>query len=354
MKSWVFQLILFGICAVLSIAFVYITIRLSEHFKLYDSIDERKIHTKNVSRLGGVGIFAVFAAAAGFIMYTITGLPFNKLYFSAALLLAFFTGFADDIKRIRARYKLLLQIGCGILVVASGLTFSELTILSFKPVNLGVLGYIATVIWVVAFMNAVNLIDGMDGLSMGVTLIANLFLFIIACCTGNTLVSLFSIVLGGAILGFYVFNFPPAKIFLGDGGAYFIGFVYAVLPLMGVKKSAVLTLFLIPMVLMLVPIMDVLQVMYHRRKNGRNIFLPDRTHLHHRLMNLGFSTRGILFVIYAYSIILGLSALLMVFMPAQLSFILFAIIGLLVILSFYILSSAERVIEKKEHDCNTK
>jgi UDP-GlcNAc:undecaprenyl-phosphate GlcNAc-1-phosphate transferase len=187
----------------------------------------------------------------------------------------------------------------------------------------------------------------MDGLSTGLVFIANVFVFIVSLLGGNTLVASLSAVLAGSILGFFIFNFPPAKIFLGDGGAYFIGFVYATVPLMGIKKAAVITVFLIPLILMLVPISDVLQVMFHRYRSGKNLFYPDRSHLHHRLMNLGFSTKGILFVMYVYTVVLGLSSILMISVPPEQSFILFSIILLLLILSFFILNTAENMIEDK-------
>ena len=123
---------------------------------------------------------------------------------------------------------------------------------------------------------------------------------------------------------------------------------------MGIKKSAVLTLFLIPIVLMLAPIADVIQVMLHRYKRGRNIFFPDRNHLHHRLMRIGFSTRGILLVMYTYTLVLGLSSVLMLNINPELSLLLFGIIVLLLMLSFYLLSSAERVIEIMEKKSDNK
>jgi len=212
---------------------------------------------------------------------------------------------------------------------------------------------VITIIWIVTFMNAVNLIDGMDGLSTGIVIIANVFVYIIAIMSGSPVVAALSAVLGGAVLGFYVFNFPPARIFLGDGGAYFIGFVYATIPLMGIKKSAVFTLFLVPLVLLLVPITDVIQVMINRYKRGTNLFFPDKSHLHHRLMSVGVSTKGILFVMYTYTIVLGLSSIMMISVPPHLSLVLFAIIMLLMVLSFYLLNSAERVIEGYEENTDT-
>jgi UDP-GlcNAc:undecaprenyl-phosphate GlcNAc-1-phosphate transferase len=334
--------IAFGISALL----IPVVIRMSRRFNLYDSIDARKIHKGLVSRFGGLAIFIAFVIVGGYGVFPSLGTVVNKWLYIAALFIAFLTGFCDDVKRIKARYKLLLQIAAAVLVAFSGLTLKAVSIYTFGWFHLGVFSYIITIVWVIAFMNAINLIDGMDGLSTGVVLIANVFIFIVSAMTGNFLVTSLAAILGGAILGFYIFNFPPAKIFLGDGGAYFIGFVYATLPLMGVHKTVVLTLFLVPLVLLLVPLADVLQVMLNRYRRGQNIFFPDKTHLHHRLMAVGLSTKGILFVMYTYTVVLGLSSILIISIPPRYAIILLSIIILLLLLSFIMLASAERVIER--------
>jgi UDP-GlcNAc:undecaprenyl-phosphate/decaprenyl-phosphate GlcNAc-1-phosphate transferase len=354
MKPYLDNLIIFSLAFIVSAILIPLIIRLSRKHNIYDSTGGRKIHSGKISRLGGLGIFVSFFFISVYQLYSVRWLSFSRELYLTALVLAFLTGFADDLFHIRARYKLFMHIIVSMIAVSSGLVFTTVRIYNFTRIDFGHFSYIITIIWIIAFMNAINLIDGMDGLSTGIVLIANVFVFIIAIQSGNTLVASLSAVLGGAVLGFYIFNYPPARIFLGDGGAYFIGFVYATLPLMGIKKSAVLILFLVPMVLMLVPIADVIQVMLHRFKRGRNIFFPDRNHLHHRLMRIGFSTRGILLVMYTYTLILGLSAVLMLNIHPELSLILFGIIVLLLMLSFYLLSSAERVIEIMEEKSDNK
>mgnify|MGYP003592473054 CR=1 FL=1 len=340
-------LIYFGGTLAVSAMLIPLIIRISNRHNLHDSVDKRKTHTGKISRLGGVAVFAAFFPFFVYVCFSHPSLPCNKYLLVGAALLAFLTGFVDDLRRVPARWKLLAQIVVAVLVVASGLTIGSVKLNPYVSFKFSVMAYPITVIWIIAFMNAVNLIDGMDGLSTGLVFIANVFVFIVALLSGNTLVAGLSAILGGSILGFFLFNFPPAKIFLGDGGAYFIGFVYATIPLMGIKKAAVITVFLIPLILMLVPISDVLQVMLHRYRSGKNLFYPDRSHLHHRLMNLGFSTKGILFVMYVYTVVLGLSSILMVSVPPEHSMILFSIILLMLILSFFILNTAENVIEQK-------
>ncbi|MDY6934536.1 MAG: MraY family glycosyltransferase [Spirochaetota bacterium] len=300
--------------------------------------------------MGGLGIFIGFIIP--FIIIALNNAPFqfNIIIYLIAIFIAFLTGFVDDLWNIRARYKLILQIISGLLVTQSGLLFDRLIFYNIISIEFGIFSNIITVLWIVMFMNAINLIDGMDGLASGIVFIANIFILLIAIFYNNHLIIQISIILGGAILGFYIFNFPPAKIFMGDGGAYFLGFLYATLPLMGIKKSSVATLFLIPFILLLIPIGDIARVIFIRWRDGNNIFLADKNHLHHRLQNLGFTNRGILFVIYGYTIILGLTSILLLYIEPKYSLILFLIISLLVLLTFYIFHHVENLIEKKDHN----
>ena len=235
-----------------SLLSIPVIIKLSRKYQVYDSVCDRKIHNGNISRLGGLAVFMAFFPLAVYFLVS-NGQGRVNYYLIAGMITAFLSGFIDDFISLRARYKLLIQIAAASLVAYSGLLIKDLRIYTFFHIEFGVFSYVITVIWIVVFMNAVNLIDGMDGLSTGIVLIANLFVIAIALVTKNYMVLTLAMMLECSVLGFYVFNFPPAKIFLGDGGAYFIGFMYAVLPLMGIKKSAAVTVFLIPMVLMLIP-----------------------------------------------------------------------------------------------------
>jgi len=203
-------------------------------------------------------------------------------------------------------------------------------------------------IWVAGFMNAINLLDGMDGLASGVVIISSAFIAIIGFLQGNIIVSLLALALIGAIFGFFIFNYPPAKIFMGDGGAYFLGFMYSVLPLMGIKKASSITLFLIPLVLLLIPVMDMLMVIHKRFSNGYNIFIADKNHIHHRLSHIGFTNKGILAVLYAYTAILGCFSILMIYLTPLYSIIVLLLLILLTLLAFYTISVAEKQIEDLE------
>lgn len=335
-----------------SVLTIPVVLYVSKRFNLYDRIDERKIHKGNISRLGGIAMFLGFVVPFWIFVYPKFEFSFNVYIYFVALVFAFGVGFIDDFVNVRARYKLLVQILVGVLVAFSGLKISDFSFFGIIQIDFGLFSNFLTVIWVVLFMNAINLLDGMDGLASGIVFIANGFVFVIAMLMGNEPVMILTLLMAGAIFGFYVFNFPPAKIFMGDGGAYFLGFMYATLPLMGLKKSAVATLFLFPIILLLLPITDIIQVVIKRMKLGYNIFIADKNHIHHRLMSLGISIKGILFLMYTYSVILGLISILILKIQPEYSLVLFVLIFIIMLLSMYMLNLAEKIIEKKERDNN--
>lgn len=200
-------------------------------------------------------------------------------------------------------------------------------------------------------MNAINLIDGMDGLASGVVALASIFLFVISFILGNTLVLYIISLLFGAIVGFYIYNFPPAKIFMGDGGAYFLGFIYSTIGLMGVKKSSVAVLFVIPIVILFIPIFDAFRVIYRRIREKKDIFTADKNHIHHRLLSLGLTKKTILFITYIITIILGVFSILIILIPPEYAFLIFILIFMIICLAFYVLYIIERqILNKKDRN----
>lgn len=339
-----------GILAfIISAITVPCVIWVSNIFKKYDQIDGRKSHITNISRLGGIGIFISFFCVFCFLVSAEKVLPFNKMIYIGAMLVAFLTGLVDDIWHLRARYKLALQCIAGALVAFSGLRIQDSILYNWLPLDPVFLSWFFTIIWVVAFMNAINLIDGLDGLAAGIVIIASIFLYILAASFHSNLVMQLCVILCGSTLGFYIYNFPSAKIFMGDSGAYLLGFIYSTLPLMGVSKSSAATILIIPIVLLLFPLWDIGKVIYTRIKMGKHIFTPDRNHIHHRLLKIGFSKKRIVFVIYLYTIILGLCSVLLLHIDAPYSFLLFATVFLLVALSFFVIDTVESILETQKN-----
>ena len=193
-------------------------------------------------------------------------------------------GLVDDFKNLSARIKLGVQLLLAIAVVALGYSFSviEIPVAPYR-LELGFLGPIITVIWIVGITNALNLIDGMDGLASGIALIGSIVWAMLYLKTGHYLPALIALSAVGAIIGFLFFNFPPATIFMGDSGSLFLGFLLAILPLIGGKGTAMATGIVPAITICLIPILDTLAAMLRRARRGVSFFTADKFHLHHKL-----------------------------------------------------------------------
>ncbi|MDR2376195.1 MAG: undecaprenyl/decaprenyl-phosphate alpha-N-acetylglucosaminyl 1-phosphate transferase [Treponema sp.] len=310
-----------------SLIMVALVLKVSHRMAWYDHINDRKIHTGNIPRLGGLGFAVAFIAWSLVITLWITefnyGLRFLPLLFAFILILI--SGIWDDFKPMAPRYKLVFQIGAALCVLASGHTFTWFCFAGSADPHIpgwALLRYPLSFLWIVGMTNAINFIDGVDGLAGGVSLLAALTfgaVFMFPGVPGT--VPLLCICLAAAILGFLVFNapFPHAKIFMGDGGAYFLGFTLALLPLMG-EDGQSLPVFHAAAVLM-IPILDTTAAVWRRLRDGRRIDSPDRSHTHHKLMNLGLSSRRIDAILFTLQIILGFLVYAAIRMPAYLSLI---------------------------------
>ena len=306
---------------VVNVALTPLIIHLAHRNRWYDERNHRKIHVEDTPRIGGVGIFVGFIAAivvtvvlAGRVPLSGSGLDAGgsgpvTLYLVPVVLgmtAIHLLGLVDDFRNLRAVLKLLLQIVAAAIVTVGPLRIERLTIpFVWYHLELGVFSYPVTVLWVVAVSNALNFIDGVDGLAGGVAAFATLFFGIIGLLTGNALVALLAVGLLGSLLGFLVYNAPPAKIFMGDSGSYLIGFLLAVFPLM-IAEGDRISLHLMPAITILaVPILDMTTSVFRRLSRGNHPFSADREHLHHKLMDLGYRTRSILAVAYTASFVLG-------------------------------------------------
>jgi UDP-GlcNAc:undecaprenyl-phosphate GlcNAc-1-phosphate transferase len=203
-------------------------------------------------------------------------------------------GAADDWREMRALPKLIGQIVCAGLLLPFGV---QITGLAGHDLPLW-LGGVLTVIWVVAIVNAINLIDGLDGLAAGVVGVASLALAVIAAGRGQFVAATMSVVLAGSTLGFLPFNFNPARVFMGDLGAHFLGYVAAATAVLGTFKIAASVALLAPVVAFAVPILDTLWAMFRRYRSGRSIGRGDSNHIHHRLLERGLSQRQAVLIIY--------------------------------------------------------
>ena len=287
-----------------------------------DHPGERKIHKTPIARLGGIAPALVFWAAATLGFAALTN-PFFQRFLGENMqdaprvgprltglllgsLIAFFTGLTDDILGSRFPFwgKALGQITAAVCVVLGGITTSFLP----HPI----LNAILTVVWLVGITNAFNLMDNMDGLASGVALIASSVLVVNALTSGENLIAALTLAYIGVLLGFLLFNFNPATIFLGDCGSHFVGFVLASLLLLDryvTSASSSYFPILMPVLLLAVPIIDTTTVVIIRLREGRPIYVGDARHLSHTLVARGFTQKGAVMLIYLMSLCLGLSAL---------------------------------------------
>lgn len=292
-------------------------IRVAHKNGWFDTRSKRKIHTEDIPRVGGVGLFVAFLLAATVGLFVLSILEGNGSFahFAAfvpvlvGVSMMHVVGLVDDFKNLRAIRKLVIQLLAGTFVAISPyrLTGIEIPFTDFV-IRFGVFSYPATVIWVVSIANAFNLIDGVDGLAGGVAAIAGIFMVVIGVSTQQWAVTIVAATLVGASVGFLVYNFPPAKIFMGDSGSLLLGSILAVVPLLtrDTFQSASNTVAIVTLIL--IPIFDTIAAIIRRVRDGQPISQPDRKHLHHKLLDMNFGSWSILAVVYTTCVMLGAGA----------------------------------------------
>lgn len=283
-----------------------ILIVLAKKYQWYDSTNERKIHISPTPRIGGVGVFISFIIGISvfFGLSSSSGIEMGMDAFKfAALLIAivgiFTVGIFDDYLNLSAKLKFGIQALLTVLLIASGFRFKELYIPFVQyTLPLGLFSYPLTFIWIVGVSNAINLIDGMDGLAGGLSCLGLLSVGLYSLILNDTGLSVLAFTLAGSLLAFLVFNFPPAKIFMGDAGSYVIGLTLAVVPLANNPQYNSVTLYL-AITVCIIPIFDTLSSMIRRMVFYHvSFFTPDKEHTHHKLLNLGLSTLQVLVIVY--------------------------------------------------------
>ncbi len=308
-----------GSALVLSLLLTYGVRSVARRAGWFDFHDDRKTHTQLIPRIGGVAIFVTVNVVLG-----VAALLFDELrqyeigrnhllivLIGAAMM--HLVGLADDIRNIRARWKLMLQVAIALAVYLAGVRVTTLSLPGIGIVELGTwLGLLFTVFWLVGITNAFNLIDGLDGLAGGAALFALTTLFFVASTQGMVDASFVTIVVAGAVLGFLFFNFHPASIFLGDSGSLFLGFMLAGMGLLSSQKGSTAVAVAIPVVSLGLPVIDTLLAIIRRFLRGQPIFSADRGHIHHRLLNLGHSPRKVALLLYGACAVLALGGMLLV------------------------------------------
>lgn len=273
-----------------------------------DTPNERKVHTNIMPRLGGLAIYLGVVASVWWMVDDYKEIAAIMV----AATIVVITGVIDDRVELKPIYKLLGQVIAAVIVIYFGvqMEFIHLPFSGSDTFDFGVLTIPISIIWIVGVTNSINLMDGLDGLASGVTAIATATMLILAIMMGNVPVILLASALLGSLIGFLFFNFHPAKIFMGDSGSLFLGFMMAVLSLLGFKQATFASLIL-PILILGVPLSDTIFAILRRLANNRPISSPDKQHLHHCLINMGLSHRTTVLVIYGISAFFGASAILL-------------------------------------------
>jgi UDP-GlcNAc:undecaprenyl-phosphate GlcNAc-1-phosphate transferase len=307
----------FSVALILSLILTPLVRWLGIKFGAMDEPDERKIHVKPMPRTGGLAIFAVFILAliiSSFFNTNISNLLVldrPMVFFMVGAVICFGIGLFDDFRRLSPKIKVLFQIIAASIAYWGGIHIGGFNVFSVY-LKVGLLSYFITVFWFIFFINAVNLVDGLDGLAGGIVVFASVIMVILSILREDYLTALFFTALGGSALGFLRYNFNPATVFLGDGGSYFLGYAVAGLSIMGSVKSQVGAAMLIPLLALGIPLFDTLLSPLRRFMRGKRMFQPDNGHIHHRLVDMGLTTKKTVLLIYILTFFLCIAAVIMV------------------------------------------
>lgn len=288
--------------------------------------DDRRMHNNVMPKLGGIAVISGFLTSIIYLLFVMTiegsiNLFGAELYFQKLIGILFgiiiitVIGMLDDIKTLKPWQKLMGQILAAIIVVSFGV---KIDVINISTISIDLnkwISIIATIIWIVGITNAINLMDGLDGLSSGISLISCLSLLIIFALNGSPMIAILIIAtLIGALVGFLPFNFAPAKTFIGDTGSNFLGFMLAIVSILGVAKTYTIAIIILPMLVLGLPILDVLWAIARRIIKGKSIkavFRADNEHVHHKLVKRGFSQKQAVLILYGASAVFGMFAIIL-------------------------------------------
>ena len=286
--------------------------------------DGRRVHDHPIPRMGGLAIFLGFLISV--VLFIDITREVRGILLGAVLIVA--CGAIDDVISLRAWIKLLVQIAAAVVAVLHGVVievFRNPNIFSDnEALILGALAVPVTILWIVGITNSVNLIDGLDGLAVGVSTIASTTMFVVALLVSEGGVAVILAALMGACLGFMPYNLNPAKIFMGDTGSLLLGYVLATVSVVGMFKFYAIVTFVVPILALFLPLFDTLCAIVRRLLRGQSPMHPDRGHLHHRLIDMGLSQKQAVAVLYSLSAVLGLCAVVLATSGALRTFLLIA------------------------------
>lgn len=301
--------------------------------------DKRRVHKVPTPLIGGLAMFCAFVVTT----LVFCEIDLQVLGLLLGTLVIVVTGVIDDKFSMNPLIKLAMQIICALIAWLMGIRIEYISFFG-NYVYFGAFSIFVTVFWIVALTNAVNLIDGLDGLSCGVSTISAVCMLISSFFLADTSVTaIFMIaILAGSCAGFLPYNFNPAKIFMGDTGALFLGYVLSCLSIMGFFKISAVVSFWVPFLAFALPLTDTIVAFTRRILRGQNPFKADRGHIHHKLIDAGFNQKQTVMILYAVSSIMGISSILMAMQKAVQGFIILVVAILLAVINWrFIKGSAE-------------
>lgn len=314
------------------IPFIFVTIvtpfvmKLANHVGALDIPDKRKVHKKPMPRLGGLGIYAGFLL--GYILFGETTYMMNAILIGSFIIVL--TGIVDDIKPIDAKYKLIGQFIAALIVVVYGrLLIQDVNIFGVY-IDFGWLSYPITILFMLGCINCLNLIDGLDGLAGGVSAIFFLSIGILAYLQSKNglyfgLAYALTFIMFGSTSGFLVHNFNPAKIFMGDSGSMFLGFIISIITLLGFK-SVMVSSIVVPLFILVVPILDTLFAIIRRKLKGESFSTPDKSHIHHQLLRKDFSQKTTVLIIYLITSLFSAASIIYIIYSRAIGMISYALL----------------------------
>ena len=302
--------------------------KIAEHIGAVDVPNERKVHKVPIPRLGGLGIF--FGFLLGYMCFGANSETMNSILIGSFIIVI--TGIIDDVKPLKASHKFIGQLVAAFIVVFYGnIVLRDLSAFGLY-FQFGVFAYPITIFFILGCINCMNLIDGLDGLAAGISSIYFFTIGIIATMQGKSgLDFVLTFIMLGSSLGFLVHNFNPASIFMGDSGSMFLGFIIAVIALLGFK-NVTMTSLIIPLLILAIPILDTIFAIIRRSLKGESISTPDKFHIHHQLLKRNFSQRATVLAIYGINMLFAFASIVYVLKDQMLGYISYGILLLIVIL----------------------
>ena len=335
------------IAYLLGIFIVPLVIYFSKKNHLIDVPNERKIHHGQISRLGGVAVWASVMLTFLFLVvlsYYPKGQGLSAIITGGSLM--FLMGLIDDVYGLNAKFKLFIQIAIATIVILLGVRIETFYNPFGANIELGVMSYPITLLWIVGITNAINFIDGIDGLAGSIVSISALAIGIVSLvlAPSDSITALIAFILMGAMCAFLTFNYNPAKIFMGDSGALYAGFLLATLSITGIVKPSTGISMYLPILILAIPLMDVAFSSTRRILKGSSPFVADAEHIHHKLLHAGFSQDKLVLLLASFSMVCALLSIIVVSTKSKFIIIALSLIGVLLILNV-----VSKLIKKKDN-----